>query len=57
MPCTLALLLAASLAGCGYKAPLFMPKPKSETPRRGTVIAPDPAPERPAPADAAPAPQ
>lgn len=52
-----ALLTCTLLVGCGYKAPLFMPKPKAETPKRGTLITPEPAPDRPVPAEAAPAPK
>lgn len=51
-----ALVLATYLAGCGYKGPLHMPKPTAEKPKRGAVVPPQSAPERPVPAEAAPAP-
>ena len=53
----IALLAVACLAGCGYKAPLFLPKPKPEGRKSGPVLLPDPAPDRPVPSEAAPAPK
>ena len=54
----LALLTLLVLGACGYKAALFLPKPESEKPRRGAVIiTPEPAPDRPVPSEAAPAPR
>ena len=52
----LSLIVAALFAtGCGYKGPLFMPKPKAEGKPPGVIVTPEPAPERPVPAEAAPA--
>jgi predicted small lipoprotein YifL len=34
------LMLAALLAGCGYKGPLYLPKPKPETQKPATPPAP-----------------
>lgn len=50
-------LIAVFMTGCGYKAPLFMPKPKSEAQKQGIVVVPEPAPDRPVPAEATPAPK
>jgi predicted small lipoprotein YifL len=50
-----ALVVAIPLAGCGYKAPLYLPKPKPEG--RSTppaIVQPEPPPERPVPAESAP---
>ena len=55
----LAAVLGYALGGCGYKAPLYLPKPKAERPR-GTapaIVQPEPAPERPVPSEAAPPPK
>jgi len=52
----LLLLLAAYLGGCGYKGPLFMPKPQ-DAKKTGPPVTPEPPPERPVPSDAAPAPK
>jgi predicted small lipoprotein YifL len=51
----LVLIMAAAVAGCGYKGPLYMPKPVSGKPP--PVVMPEPAPKRPVPAEAAPAPK
>jgi predicted small lipoprotein YifL len=52
----LLVLMAAVLAGCGYKAPLYLPQTKPETAqKRGEPALPDPVPDRPVPAEAAPA--
>lgn len=51
------LLLAAGLAGCGYKAPLYMSKPAAEGKKPATAVAPEPAPDRPVPAQSAPQPK
>ena len=53
----LLLLLATYLAGCGYKGPLFMPKPQSQAKKPGSLVTPEPAPDRPVPAEAAPPPK
>jgi predicted small lipoprotein YifL len=50
-------LLAAGLAGCGYKAPLYIPKPAADGRKPATVVAPEPAPDRPVPAQSAPHPK
>jgi predicted small lipoprotein YifL len=47
--------VAAVLVGCGYKGPLYLPTAKAEAPRPSTVVTPDP--QRPLPAEAAPAPK
>jgi predicted small lipoprotein YifL len=58
-PCTLVAAVASlMIAGCGYKAPLYLPKPKPERTRPApTVVTPEPSPDRPAPSEAAPSPQ
>jgi predicted small lipoprotein YifL len=53
----LMLLLAAGLAGCGYKAPLYIPKPAADGRKPATVVAPEPFPDRPVPAQSAPHPK
>lgn len=53
----LVLLAAAYLAGCGYKGPLTLPKPQSETTKQRSVVTPEPAPDRPVPAEAVPPPR
>jgi predicted small lipoprotein YifL len=53
----LVLVLTAYLAGCGYKGPLFMPKPGSQAKRPGSLVTPEPPPDRPLPAEAAPQPK
>ena len=55
---SLLLLILTALVGCGYKAPLYLPDAKSESRKpRQSVVTPDPAPDRPVPAEAAPAPK
>jgi len=51
----LMLAIAAALAGCGYKGPLYLPssKPGATKP----IPMPPPGPERPVPGEAAPPPQ
>jgi len=51
------LIVIACLAGCGYKAPLYLPKPKPEGRKSGPVVLPDPVPQRPMPSESAPAPK
>ena len=51
------LIFVMSLAGCGYKAPLYLPKPKPEGRRAPAIVLPEPAPDRPVPSDAAPPPK
>jgi predicted small lipoprotein YifL len=53
----LAALAVALLAGCGYKAPLYLPTPKAEGPKAPAIVLPEPAPDRPVPSDAAPPPK
>ena len=53
----LALVVAIQLAGCGYKAPLYIPKPKPEGRKPGAVVLPEPAPGRPVPSESAPDPK
>lgn len=36
------LLIASLLAACGYKGPLYLPKPKPESPPAATKPAPEP---------------
>ena len=50
-------LTGAFLAGCGYKGPLYVPAPKAESDRPGTLVRPEPPPERPVPAQSAPVPK
>jgi predicted small lipoprotein YifL len=40
---------------CGYKGPLYLPKPPAGKPP--TVVLPEPAPDRPLPAEAVPPPK
>lgn len=51
------LVAALSLVGCGYKAPLYVPKPKAQGAKAPAVVLPEPAPSRPVPSEAAPAPK
>jgi predicted small lipoprotein YifL len=53
------LLAAAALGACGYKGPLYLPKPKADAAKPPAVItpAPDPAPDRPVPGQSVPAPK
>lgn len=51
------LLSIASLVGCGYKGPLYMPEAKADGKKSGTPAIPEPAPDRPTPAQAAPPPK
>lgn len=48
---------AALLSGCGYKGPLYVPAPKAAATTPETVVTPEPAPERPVPAQSAPPPK
>ena len=45
------------LAGCGFKGPLYLPDGKTETRQPGPAATPDPAPDRPVPAEATPPPK
>jgi hypothetical protein len=49
------LLLCLAAPACGYKAPLYLPKAKAEAGKPAVAITPEPAPDRPVPAQAAPA--
>ena len=51
------LAISAYLAGCGYKAPLYMPKPQAQTAKPRAIVTPEPDPKRPVPADATPTPK
>ena len=53
----LAFCLAGCLAGCGYKAALYIPKPAAGGSKAGAAVTPEPAPDRPVPAQSAPAPK
>ena len=55
----LVLLTVFSLAACGYKAALFLPQSKADKDKRPAagIITPDPAPDRPVPSEAVPAPR
>lgn len=53
----LVLLAVAGLSACGYKGGLYMPDSKPKAVRPGAVITPDPAPDRPLPAESAPQPK
>jgi predicted small lipoprotein YifL len=52
-----ALILAIPLAGCGYKGPLYLSKPKPDERKAPVVVSPEPPPDRPVPSEAAPAPK
>ena len=52
-----AALAAALLAGCGYKAPLYLPASKPEGSTTPAIVLPEPAPDRPVPSEAAPPPK
>ena len=54
---TFGAILAIALAACGYKAPLYLPKAKSEGRKAPVVVLPEPPPDRPVPSEAAPAPK
>jgi predicted small lipoprotein YifL len=41
------IVLVAMLAGCGYKGPLYLPKPKPEAKKPAAPPAPAPAPQQP----------
>ena len=49
------LLLSLAAPACGYKAPLYLPQAKAEAGKPAVAITPEPAPDRPIPAQAAPA--
>jgi predicted small lipoprotein YifL len=49
-----AFLLLCVLAGCGYKAPLYLPETVRD---KRPVVVPSPAPDRPQPTEALPPPQ
>jgi predicted small lipoprotein YifL len=51
------LLIAAHLAGCGYKGPLFLPDTKAKARKPATIVLPEPAPDRPVPSESAPPPK
>jgi predicted small lipoprotein YifL len=54
----LPLVLAAALSGgCGFKGPLYLPKPKPEAPKPPAAIKPQPDPDRPVPAESTVVPQ
>ena len=55
----ISLLIACALGACGYKAPLYLPKPTANAGKPATTITPvpDPAPDRPVPAQSAPPPK
>lgn len=49
------LLMAASVAACGYKGPLYLAQPRD--PVEAKPVTPEPAPQRPQPAESAPSPK
>jgi predicted small lipoprotein YifL len=51
------LALSAYLAGCGYKAPLYMPKPQAQIAKPRMIVTPEPDAGRPVPAEATPRPK
>jgi predicted small lipoprotein YifL len=53
----LPLMLALCAGGCGYKGPLYFPEAKPGVKQPGPAIAPEPAPDRPVPAQSAPPPR
>jgi predicted small lipoprotein YifL len=40
------IVLASMLAGCGYKGPLYLPKPKAEAKKPASPPAPPPQPQK-----------
>ena len=53
----LVLLSLAWLAACGYKGPLYLPESKAAAGKPPAIVHPEPAPDRPVPAETAPAPK
>ena len=57
----LLLMTLCPLAACGYKASLYLPDAKTKQSRQGkpeaVIITPEPAPDRPVPSEAVPAPR
>jgi predicted small lipoprotein YifL len=53
----LVLLTVIALAACGYKGDLYLPDKKPGAAKKGAVVTPDPAPDRPVPAEAVPPPK
>ena len=51
------LAVSAYLTGCGYKAPLYMPKPQAQAAKPRASVTPEPEAGRPVPAEATPAPK
>ena len=49
------LLSLACLAGCGYKAPLFLPTADSQPKKPAAILTPETPADRPVPAQAVPA--
>ena len=49
------LLVALALSGCGFKGPLYLPKPDAKKP--AVAVKPEPPPERPTPSQSTPPPQ
>ena len=45
------------LPACGYKGPLYLPKAKPDSAKSAPPVLPEPAPDRPVPAEAVPAPK
>ena len=52
----LMLAIAAALAGCGYKGPLYLPSSKPGTTKPAPILIPAPGPDRPVPGESAPPP-
>lgn len=50
-------LFGALLSGCGYKGALYVPAPKADVDKPGTLVTPEPAPQRPVPAQSSPRPK
>ena len=57
MRALLLLLIGFALGACGYKAPLYLAKPRAEAAKPPTVVTPEAAPDRPTPGQSAPAPK
>ena len=53
----LALLTISLLAACGYKSGLYLPESKAKSGKQAVIITPEPFPDRPLPAEAAPQPK
>ena len=53
----LLLVVSTYVAGCGYKAALYLPKPQAQTGKSRAIMTPEAEPARPVPAEATPTPK